>query len=143
MQRNPFDDVQEMLDRMSRQAEEGLLRGAGADLRGIAVDVAEDDEEYVVTADLPGYGTDEIDLTVRGDRLKIAAETAQEREHGDERGGMRYHRRERRQKSVSRTVKLPGDVDEDAVSAAYANGVLTVTLPKRGGADEGRQIDIE
>jgi HSP20 family protein len=143
MQRNPFEDVQEMLDRMSRQAEEGLLRGAGADLRSVAVDVAEDDEEYIVTADLPGYGTDEIDLTVTGDRLKIAAETAQEQEHESESGGMRYHRRERRQKSVSRTVKLPGVVDEAAVSASYANGVLTVILPKRKGASGGRQIDIE
>jgi HSP20 family protein len=142
MQPNPFD-VQEMLDRMTRQAEEGLLRGAGANLQSVAVDVAEDDEEYVVTADLPGYGTDEIEPTVQDDRLKLEASTAQEEEHESERGGMRYHRRERRQKSVSRTVKLPGDVDEEAVSASYANGVLTVALPKREGTSGGRQIDIE
>ncbi|WP_323191432.1 Hsp20/alpha crystallin family protein [Halostella sp. PRR32] len=143
MQHNPFDDVQEMLDRMSRQAEEGLLRGAGAELQGIAVDVAEDDEEFVVTADLPGYGTDEIDLTVAGDRLKLEASTAREHEQESESDGMQYHRRERRQKSVSRTLTLPGEVDEDAVSASYANGVLTVILPKREGSTEGRQIDIE
>jgi HSP20 family protein len=144
MQGNPFDDFQEMLDRMSKQAEEGLLRGTGAgtDLRSVPVDVMEDDEEYVVTADLPGYGTDEIELTVSDDRLSIEASTAEETETEEEDSGMRYHRRERRQRSISRTVRLPGEVDEESVSARYANGVLTVTLPKRD--DEGsHQIRIE
>lgn len=143
MQRNPFDDVQEMLDRMSRQAEEGLLRGAGAQLESVPVDVAEYDDAYEVTADLPGYGTDEIDLTVSGDRLRLEASTEQEREHEREEGGMQYHRRERRSQSVSRTVRLPGEVNENEVSATYANGVLTVHLPKRDDAGGGRQIDIE
>jgi HSP20 family protein len=141
MQRNPFDDVQELLDRMSRQAEEGLLRGAGADLRGVAVDVAERGDEFVVTADLPGYEADDIDLTVSDDRLHLSAERSEERETGGD-DGARYHRRERRRQPVKRTLRLPDDVDETAVSAEYENGVLTVTLPKREEPSGGRRIDI-
>ncbi|WP_121821159.1 Hsp20/alpha crystallin family protein [Halostella salina] len=141
MQRNPFDDVQELLDRMSRQAEEGILRGAGADLRSVAVDVAERDDEFVVTADLPGYEADDIDLTVADDRLRLSAERSEERAvEGDD--GARYHRRERRRQSANRTVRLPDAVDENAVSATHENGVLTVTLPKREEPSDGRRIDI-
>ncbi|WP_135821989.1 Hsp20/alpha crystallin family protein [Halostella litorea] len=142
MQRNPFDDFQELLDRMSRQAEEGLLRGAGADLRGVAVDVAERDDEFVVTADLPGYEADDIDLTVADDRLHLSAERSEERAvEGDD--GARYHRRERRHQSANRTVRLPDAVDESAVTAEYEHGVLTVTLPKREEPSGGRRIDID
>jgi len=141
MQSNPFDDVQELLDRMSEHAEDGLLRGAGADLRSVAVDVAERDDEFVVTADLPGYAAADIDLTVADDRLSLSAERSEKREvEGDD--AARYHRRERRRRAVSRTIRLPDAVDEDAVSATHENGVLTVTLPKRDELSGGRRIDI-
>jgi HSP20 family protein len=154
--RNPFEEIEEMMNRMSRQFEESM---GGSELRqltggrgGAAVDVADHGDELVVTADLPGYETEDIDLTLRGDELRIDAEREQEREEsvggeagggetGD--GGGRYIRKERRHQSVSRAVTLPDEVDEDEVSAEYRNGVLTVTLPKTH-ADEGdsHRIDI-
>ena len=140
--RNPFEELEEMLQRMSRQFEEsmggselGQLAGGGA-----AVDVADRGDEYVVSADLPGYRKADIDVSLRGDQLHIRAEredAAEESEAG------RYLRKERRHRSVDRSVSLPEPIDEEDVAAECRNGVLTVTLPKqRAGGGDSHQIDI-
>ena len=107
-----------------------------------SIDVADRGEEFTVTADLPGFDTEDIDVSIREDVLRIEAEHEEESEEGDEEDG-RYLRKERRHQSVSRSVTLPEQVDEEAVSAEYRNGVLTVTLPKvEEQDDESHQIDI-
>ena len=137
-----------MMNRMSRQFEESVggselpqLAGGGD---GTSIDVADRGDEFVVTADLPGYQTEDIDLTLRGDELRINAERAQESEtSGEEDETGRYIRKERRHQSVSRAVTLPEQVDEENVSAQYRNGVLTVTLPKTNAEeDDSHRIDI-
>ena len=133
-----------MIERMSRQFEESM---GGAEIEGLpgrgdstSIDVADRGDEFVVTADLPGYRKADIDVTLRGDRLQIRGEREEASEEGEE---GRYIRKERRHESVSRSVSLPSEVDEESVSAQYRNGVLTVTLPKRGVAgDDSHQIDI-
>jgi HSP20 family protein len=144
--RNPFEEIEEMMNRMSRQFEESM---GGADWRelaggrgGTAVDVAERDDEYVVTADLPGFEKDDIEVSLRDDQLSIEADHEEASETGDESDEGRYIRRERRHRSVGRSVGLPGDVDEERVSAGFQNGVLTVTLPKAS-ADEGDSHNID
>ena len=140
MRRNPFEELEEMLDRLSSQVEEGMTRGGGLPVPGdVAVDVADAHDEYVVTADLPGYDTDDIELTLSEGTLRLEASREEREEH--EEG--RYIRRERTQRSVSRRIRLPDPVDEEDVSASYKNGVLTVTLPKVSGGEESKQIDIE
>ncbi len=141
MRQNPFDDLEEMLDRISKQVEEGMISGGGGlQIPGsVAVDVADQGEEFVVTADLPGYETDDIELTLSDGSLRL--EATREDEAAFEEG--EYVRRERTSKSVSRRIRLPEPVDEEAVSATFTNGVLTVTLPKVSGDDESKQIDIE
>jgi HSP20 family protein len=139
--RNPFEEIEEFFDRMSRQFEEGewaptTMGGA----HPIAVDLADEDDAFVVTADLPGYEREEISLTLSERTLELAAE--QETERVDEGEEVDYIRRERRRRSVSRTVRLPESVDEGATTARYANGVLTVRLPKVE-AEDGTSIDIE
>ena len=138
MRRNPFDELEDMIERMSRQFEGGVP-GSLPTVGGVAIDVADRDEKYVVTADLPGYETDDIDVTVTEGRLRIEAE----RETGTAEEGEDYIFNERHRESVSRTVRLPEPVDEDAVTAKYTNGVLTVTLPKEEMGDEGHHIEIE
>jgi HSP20 family protein len=141
--RNPFEEIEEMMNRMSRQFEEM----GGSDLSelagrrgGTSIDLAERDDEFVVTADLPGFEKDDIRVSLRGDQLRIDAEHEEAREEGEE---GRYLRKERRHQSVSRSVSLPDDVDEGSVAAQFRNGVLTVTLPKTSaGEDDSRQIDI-
>jgi HSP20 family protein len=109
---------------------------------GMQIDVAEYDDDVVVTADLPGFEKEDIDLTISGDALTISADRALENEEESD----YYVRRERRHRSVRRTIPLPAEVREGDASAAYTNGVLTVTLPRvEPVADEGdsHHIDIE
>ncbi|MFC4548889.1 MULTISPECIES: Hsp20/alpha crystallin family protein [Halorussus] len=145
--RNPFKEIEEMFDRMGRQFEESMggMGGMG-DMSGMgeqmSMDVADHGEEYVVTADLPGFEKEDIEVSLREDQLTIRAEHAEEREEGDESDGQ-YLRKERRHQSTSRSVTLPGEVDEQGVSAQYRNGVLTVTLPKATSDDgDSHSIDI-
>ena len=136
-----------MFDRMGRQFEESMGGMGGMDdLSGMgeqmSMDVADHGEEYVVTADLPGFEKEDIDVSLREDQLTIRAEHAEEREEGDE-GDGQYLRKERRHQSTRRSVTLPGEVDEQGVSAQYRNGVLTVTLPKATADDEGDSHSID
>ncbi|WP_049969101.1 archaeal heat shock protein Hsp14 [Haladaptatus cibarius] len=139
--KNPFDELEEMFERMSRQFDEmGGQFGGGMDWQtgGISVDVVDNGDEYVVTADLPGFEKNDLDIALQENRLRISAEHESEvEEEGEE-----YLRQERSQRSVSRTVSLPDPVDESSVSAEYRNGVLTVTLPKISGSDDSHNIEI-
>ncbi|WP_424007833.1 archaeal heat shock protein Hsp14 [Haloferax denitrificans] len=136
MQRNPFDEIEDLFDRMGRSFEES---GIGR-FQDISLDVVDDEETIEVVADLPGFEKDDLDVSVSGRRLTIAADHEESSEVDDD----QYVRRERSQRSVSRTITLPTKVARDEVSASYKNGVLTVTLPKAEPAgDDSTQIDIE
>lgn len=105
----------------------------------INVDVGESDEEVTITADLPGYDREEIDVTIHEGRLTLRAERDRETEEENE----EYHRRERSHREVTRTIRIPTEIEKDAASATYSNGVLTVTLPKVDESDDsGYHIDV-
>lgn len=135
---NPFDDIERFFERMNRSFGDV---GVTPQLHDVAVDVAETDTDVVVTADLPGFGTDDVTITLSGRDLTIEAEREETEAHED----ARYVRRERSRERLSRTVRLPDAVEEEAASAAFHNGVLTVTLPRETVDDEGdtHTIDIE
>jgi len=109
----------------------------GMGVSSAPVDLRDAGEEFVVTTDLPGFGKDDIEVTLADRILRIDAdrdsETATEGE---------YIRRERRTESASRSVRLPEAIAEEAIEATYSNGVLTITLPKRD-AEGGTRIDID
>lgn len=139
MRRNPFDDLEDVLDRIGCRVEEGMTRGTGFPVPGeVAVDVRDVGSEYVVAADLPGYETDDIDLTFSEGTLRLEAG----REDPGEHEAGRYIRRERPRRSTSRRLRLPEPIDEEGVSASYDRGVLTVRLPKEFD-DEAKRIDID
>lgn len=134
MRPNPFDEIETLLERMERGFDAGLAPGSGS----VPVDVLDRPEEYVVLADVPGYGADELDVTFSEGRLRIVAEGDNgEADPEDE----RYLRRERRS-GADRAVAIPGDVEEDGITATCDDGVLTVTLPKRI-EQSGTRIDVE
>ncbi len=139
MRRNPFEDLEDVLERVSRQVEEGMTSGGLQVPSQVPADVVDTDEEFVVTADLPGYETDDIELTLTDGTLRLEATRTDELEieEGE------YLRRERSQKTASRRIRLPEPVDEDGVAAGYEDGVLTVHLPKVSGAEGSKSIDIE
>lgn len=136
--RNPFEEIEEMFERMNDQFGQFDQMSTPA-TQSLSVDLADHDDKFEVTADLPGYDRENIDLSVAERTLRITAERDEESEAGDE----NYLRRERRHQSVSRSLSLPEPVAETEASATYTNGILTVTLPKATSGEDSRSIDIE
>lgn len=132
--RNPFEDLEDLLERLGGELEAGEWPGTG----GVDVDVADHGDRYVVTADLPGYDADDIDVRLVAGSLRIEAdrELVTDEEEPD------YLRRERRREAVSRRISIPEPVDADGITASHDDGVLTVELPKQT-ADAGTSIDID
>ena len=95
---------------------------------GFPVDVTEDDQQYVVRAEIPGVKKDEIQVEIDGNQIAIGAEVKRE---ADARDGDRVLRQERYFGKVQRTFALSQDVDEARAVAKYENGVLELTLPKK------------
>lgn len=126
-------------------ADSGLPAGPGS----MNVDVIDQEEEYVLRADVPGFSKEEIEVSLGNDVLHIEATHEESGTEEDEtevdEEEERYVQRER-PRSMSRSVPLGGPVDdEEDISATYENGVLTVRLPKAEPTedDSSRQIDIE
>jgi HSP20 family protein len=105
----------------------------------IKLDVSESDNAYTITAEIPGVSKDAIQVTVENNVVTIGAEVKQE---DVKRDGDKVLHSERYFGAVSRTLALPGDVDETQASAKYENGVLTLVLPKKA-AVAGKRIRIE
>lgn len=91
-----------------------------------AMDLIEAHEHYVLRADLPGMGEDDVRIELEGDRLTIAGE--RKAEHTERKDG--YVRVERSFGTFQRTVALPEGVDADAITATFDRGVLEVRIPK-------------
>lgn len=106
------------------------------------VNLAETDKAFEATIELPGMSEDEVDVKVTRDGLVVSGEKRVETSEEDE--ARNYYRRERRYGYFQRTIPLPpGAVDRDACEATFANGVLTVRLPKRPGAQpSARRITV-
>lgn len=112
----------------------------GADLvGGIKLDVKEDDRVYTVHAEIPGVKKEDISVQIDGGRVQISAEVKKEVEKKE---GERVLRSERYYGQVSRSFQLAHDVDEATSTARYADGVLELTLPKKGTSGT-RQLTIE
>ncbi len=103
-----------------------------------AIDVQETDEAYVVEADVPGIGREDVHIEVNEDVLTIRGERKSEHEekHKD------YHCVERQSGSFRRCITIPGGFKSDAVDAKFEEGVLRVTLPKRDDA-KPRRIEVK
>lgn len=91
------------------------------------VDIVENENELVLTADVPGVKMDDIDIKLEDGTLTISGN----REFVCEKKEGGYHRMERAYGKFQRAFSLPESVDAEKVAAAYDNGVLRVTLPKK------------
>lgn len=136
MQRNPIDNV---FDQMQNMLEE--FHGAGKELTnlggGVPVDVREEDDSIVVSADIPGVSKEDISLKADDEGLEISAEAETEIEEENE----KYYRKERTSRRFRRKVAWPSAVDPESIEASYDEGVLTVTAEKE--EDSGHDIEIE
>jgi len=97
-----------------------------ADSWAIPLDVVQDDDSVVITASLPGFKAEEINVSIEDGALTISAETTSE----DETASSGYLLRERRAGKFHRAIRLPKTVEPDGAESAYNEGVLTTTLPK-------------
>lgn len=105
------------------------------------VDIKENDDNFEVAADLPGFDKKDIHVNYDNDVLSIQASHEHESEDQDEESG--YIRKERSSYSQSRQFMLK-NIDEDKISAEYVDGVLNITLPKAKENDtERKQIEIK
>lgn len=98
--------------------------------RAIRVDVTENDQEYLVKADIPGAKKEDIRVSVDGNLVSISATVQEETEQTS--GNAVYS--ERYSGSQYRSFSLPQAVDDTRTAARYEDGVLYLTLPKKPGA---------
>ena len=118
------DEIDRLFDRFWRKdtAEERLPMGAWYP----TADIAERDDAYVVTMDIPGVSRDEVKVRIADNVLTISGEKSSEEKEEDR----NYRLMERHYGSFRRSFSLPSAVKEGEISAAFKDGVLTVTLPK-------------
>ena len=107
--------------------------------RSFRLDVVERDGRYVVNAELPGVAKDDIQVTIEGDQVTIAAEIKRESEAKE---GERVLHVERYAGSLFRSFTLPAELDESASAARFEDGVLTLTLAKKAPL-AGRRLAIQ
>jgi len=101
------------------------------------LNVKEAGAQYVVTGEIPGIKTGDLDIKIEGDTLTIKGE----RKAAEIGESASYHRRERALGMFQRSLTLPKTVDPDNVKATYKDGILTITLTKSAAATP-RQITI-
>jgi len=133
----PRDIIQRLQDEMDDMITRffGDGRGASGELAPL-LDVSETENEIEVRMDAPGIKPENIDIQLQGNLLTISGNRSEEKEEK----GRTYHRVERSMGSFSRTITLPCVVREEQVDAQYADGILTIRMPK---PEESRRRKIE
>jgi HSP20 family protein len=108
-------------------------------LRAPAINVAESDGEFEVTAELPGVDQKDIKLSLEGNRLIISGEKREERQNDEK----NFHLMERSYGSFHRAIALPFEPTGDKVEAQFDNGVLHLRIKKPVGAQQQQKIEIK
>ena len=114
---NPFRELEEMSRSFWNDT----------NLNAFRTDITEKDGVYTLTAELPGFKKEDISIDIDKDCLTISAEHKSEENEEDANS---YIRRERYYGSYSRCFNVKG-IDTEAITAAYNDGVLTLTMPKK------------
>jgi HSP20 family protein len=103
-----------------------------------SVDIYETGEDLVLKADVPDVELKDIDVRVENQTLTISGQ----RKFQQQESGKGYHRIERSYGNFVRSFAVPNSFDTEKIAAAYKNGVLTVSLPKKEAA-KPRQVKVE
>ncbi len=135
--RETFGDPWRPLGRGAFDLEPSSAREAGWSLAP-AVDVAETEAEYEITAELPGLDRKDIEIRLADGVLTIRGEKRQ----GKDEKRKDYYLSERRYGSFTRSFVVP-DVDAEKIEAGFAKGVLTVRLPKSVAEQQSRTIAVK
>lgn len=104
------------------------------------LDLGATDKEYTIAVEVPGVDEKDVKVEIANDTLTIRGEKRQEKKEKDK----DFYRMERSYGSFQRVLSLPEDADQDAVSATFKNGVLTVTMPRKEAPQAHvRQIEVQ
>lgn len=135
---SPLFDVEQRMQRlMDSFFSNGTLNDDGIlSSFALAVDIAEHNDYYEVTVDIPGVQKDDIKVTLEDRTLTISGEKKFENEEKKD----AYHRIERRYGRFERSFTLPSSTKTEKIDAKYNNGVLTLIVPKK---EEAKQRTIE
>ncbi len=134
-QGSPFSDIQDLVGE--------IVEGVRAFTPKAVVkfpryDLVETEDHYLLQFDLPGLSRDELEINTQGDEVVISGD----RKRPALATGEQVRKTERLFGHFRRAVRLPSDVDISGVSARLADGILTMTLPKRGDTS-GRKVNID
>ena len=138
---DPYRDLSSFADRFNRAL--GTVAGRERDEElnlGTwipPVDISEDKDRISLTAELPGFTEDQVEVQMEGGVLTLRGERKSE----TEKEGRTFHRMERSYGQFVRSFTLPNNVDREHIKANFSNGLLEIELPKREEA-KPRQIKI-
>lgn len=125
------------LEQQLNQIFEGMISGGAQSAWSPAVDIYETDANFVLTAEVPGVPSSEVDVKVIDHQLVLRGERRWE----PDTNGEHFHRLESAYGKFERTFNLSERIDVDNISASLDKGVLTVVLPKR--SHTSRQVKVE
>ena len=108
---------------------DNLSEGLLSPVSSPRVDVVETKDHYELTAELPGFKKDEVTVQVKDGVLELNAAVPEDKTKAD--SETQWLLRERRKAAFQRTFRLPRDVDGEAIEAAFQDGLLVLTLPKK------------
>lgn len=129
---NPFAELDEFLGRrVGDQAGNGLGWHP-------AVDIRETDTAYVFDLEVPAVSPKDVTVSVRANVLSVSGE----RTFVSDDSGGEVHRRERRHGKFTRSFRLPNDANDEEITAAAKDGVITISVAKRKQA-QARAIEVE
>ena len=156
MRWDPYREIASLQDRLnrafggyaygSREREDEMQLSAWAP----PVDIAEEKDRILITAELPGFKEDQIEIQSENGMLTLRGE----RKFENETDGKSYHRVERSYGQFVRSFSLPNNVDREKIQASFKDGLLQVELPKRedakprtikitGGSAKPETIDVK
>ncbi len=152
MRWDPYREVSTLQDRLNRAFGGRTEREDEMQLAAWAppVDIAEEKDRILITAELPGFKENEIEIQTENGMLTLRGERKFEKETD----GTSYHRVERSYGQFVRSFSLPNNVDREKIKATFRNGLLKVELPKRedakprtikitGGSEKPETIDVK
>ncbi len=142
---NPFQELEELENRMaSMYGRWPRRRGdSGEETMTVAewaplVDIIEENNEYLVRAELPGLTRSDIKVTMENSVLTVTGERKLEKEEK----GRRYHRIERAYGNFARSFTLPEDADSSKINANFRDGLLEIHVAK-GEQAKPKQIEVK
>jgi HSP20 family protein len=120
-----FDEMRrEMLRLLDTARDDGAVDAAAGVFP--PMNITQDDDNFYLRAEVPGIKPAELSISALRNHVSISGKREIPREHDR----VSYHRKERPEGAFNRAVSLPTEVDAERVDARYADGILTLTLPK-------------